>query len=91
MRFGQTTIRNKVIYGAGAFLINRPYPQLCDEMPRCGGKSWRTGCGETPLIYSSTTSETQLSAADLNGFDHQQQRSQDQVGAQRDHAESGAR
>jgi hypothetical protein len=31
-----------------------------------------------------------LSAADLDGFDHQQQRSKDQVGAQRDHAESGA-
>jgi len=32
MRFGQTTIRDKVIYGTGAFLINRPYVQLCDEM-----------------------------------------------------------
>jgi uncharacterized protein len=32
MRFGQTTIRNKIIYGTGAFLINRPYTQLCDEM-----------------------------------------------------------
>jgi predicted TIM-barrel fold metal-dependent hydrolase len=32
MRFGQTTIRDKVIYGTGAFLINRPYAQLCDEM-----------------------------------------------------------
>jgi len=32
MRFGQTTIRNKIIYGTGAFLINRPYAQLCDEM-----------------------------------------------------------
>ncbi|BBX73048.1 amidohydrolase [Mycobacterium shinjukuense] len=32
MRFGQTTIRHKVIYGTGGFLINRPYRQLCDEM-----------------------------------------------------------
>jgi predicted TIM-barrel fold metal-dependent hydrolase len=32
MRFGQTTIRDKVLYGTGAFLINRPYVQLCDEM-----------------------------------------------------------
>ena len=32
MRFGQNTIRNKIIYGTGAFLINRPYKQLCDEM-----------------------------------------------------------
>jgi predicted TIM-barrel fold metal-dependent hydrolase len=32
MRFGQTTIRDKIIYGTGAFLINRPYAQLCDEM-----------------------------------------------------------
>jgi predicted TIM-barrel fold metal-dependent hydrolase len=32
MRFGQTTIRKKIVYGTGAFLINRPYVQLCDEM-----------------------------------------------------------
>ena len=32
MRFGQTTIRSKIVYGTGAFLINRPYTQLCDEM-----------------------------------------------------------
>ena len=32
LRFGQTTIRDKVVYGSGAFLINRPYRQLCDEM-----------------------------------------------------------
>ena len=32
LRFGQTTIRDKVVYGSGAFLINRPYAQLCDEM-----------------------------------------------------------
>jgi uncharacterized protein len=32
MRFGPTTIRDKVVYGTGAFLINRPYRQLCDEM-----------------------------------------------------------
>ena len=32
MRFGQTTIRDKIIYGTGAFLINRPYAELCDEM-----------------------------------------------------------
>jgi hypothetical protein len=32
MRFGQTTIRDKILYGSGAFLINRPYAQLCDEM-----------------------------------------------------------
>jgi uncharacterized protein len=32
MRFGQTTIHDKVVYGTGAFLINRPYVQLCEEM-----------------------------------------------------------
>ena len=32
LRFGQTTIRDKVVYGSGAFLINRPYRQLCEEM-----------------------------------------------------------
>jgi uncharacterized protein len=32
LRFGQSTIRDKVLYGTGAFLINRPYRQLCDEM-----------------------------------------------------------
>ena len=32
LRFGQTTIQDKVVWGSGAFLINRPYPQLCDEM-----------------------------------------------------------
>jgi uncharacterized protein len=32
IRFGQTTIRDKVVYGTGAFLINRPYVQLCEEM-----------------------------------------------------------
>jgi uncharacterized protein len=32
MRFGQTTIADKIVYGTGAFLINRPYSQLCDEM-----------------------------------------------------------
>jgi predicted TIM-barrel fold metal-dependent hydrolase len=32
LRFGQTTIRDKVVYGSGAFLINRSYRQLCEEM-----------------------------------------------------------
>jgi hypothetical protein len=32
MRFGQTTIADKIVYGSGAFLINRPFGQLCDEM-----------------------------------------------------------
>jgi predicted TIM-barrel fold metal-dependent hydrolase len=32
LRFGQTTIRDKVVYGSGAFLINRPHRQLCEEM-----------------------------------------------------------
>jgi uncharacterized protein len=32
MRFGQTTIADKIVFGTGAFLINRPYLQLCDEM-----------------------------------------------------------
>ena len=32
MRFGKNTIRHKIVYGSGAFLINRPYRQLCDEM-----------------------------------------------------------
>jgi predicted TIM-barrel fold metal-dependent hydrolase len=32
MRFGQTTIAEKVLYGTGAFLINRPYAQLCEEV-----------------------------------------------------------
>jgi predicted TIM-barrel fold metal-dependent hydrolase len=31
MRFGQTTIADKVLYGTGAFLINCPYAELCDE------------------------------------------------------------
>lgn len=32
MRFGQNTIRDKVLYGTGAFLLNRPHRQFCDEM-----------------------------------------------------------
>jgi uncharacterized protein len=32
MRFGQTTIAEKVLYGTGAFLINRPQAQLCEEV-----------------------------------------------------------
>ncbi|MHA7652851.1 amidohydrolase family protein [Mycobacterium sp. ML4] len=32
LRFGHSTIRDKILYGTGAFLINRPYQQLCDEM-----------------------------------------------------------
>jgi uncharacterized protein len=32
MRFGQTTIVDKVLFGTGAFLINRPYAELCDEL-----------------------------------------------------------
>ncbi|EUA00087.1 amidohydrolase family protein [Mycobacterium kansasii 732] len=32
MRFGQNTIRHKVLYGTGAFLPNLPHQQLCDEM-----------------------------------------------------------
>lgn len=32
LRFGQSTIKDKVVWGSGAFLINRPYRQLCDEM-----------------------------------------------------------
>lgn len=31
LRFGQTTIRDKVLFGTGAFLINRPYAELCEE------------------------------------------------------------
>lgn len=31
MRFGRTTISEKVLYGTGAFLINRPYDELCRE------------------------------------------------------------
>ncbi|MGD0455851.1 MAG: amidohydrolase family protein [Solirubrobacteraceae bacterium] len=31
MRFGQSTIAEKVLYGTGAFLINRPYGELCEE------------------------------------------------------------
>lgn len=31
MRFGQTTIAEKVLYGTGAFLIDRPYQEPCDE------------------------------------------------------------
>ena len=31
LRFGQTTIRDKVLFGTGAFLINRPYASLCEE------------------------------------------------------------
>jgi predicted TIM-barrel fold metal-dependent hydrolase len=32
LRFGPTTIQDKVLYSTGAFLINRPYQQLCGEM-----------------------------------------------------------
>jgi predicted TIM-barrel fold metal-dependent hydrolase len=32
MRFGQTTIVDKVVYGTGAFLINRPWVELVDEL-----------------------------------------------------------
>lgn len=32
MRFGQTTIAEKVLYGTGAFLISRPYTELVGEM-----------------------------------------------------------
>lgn len=32
MRFGRTTIVDKVLFGTGAFLINRPYAELCDEV-----------------------------------------------------------
>jgi uncharacterized protein len=31
MRFGQSTMAEKVLYGTGAFLINRPYGDLCEE------------------------------------------------------------
>ncbi|HUH80690.1 MAG TPA: amidohydrolase family protein [Solirubrobacteraceae bacterium] len=31
MRFGRSTISEKVLYGTGAFLINRPYGELCAE------------------------------------------------------------
>ena len=31
MRFGQTTIAEKVLFGTGAFLINRPYRELAAE------------------------------------------------------------
>lgn len=60
MRFGQTTIRNKIVYGTGGFLINRPYLQLCDEMRALPvpGKSWRTGYGVTPHVCCGSTRET---------------------------------
>jgi len=32
MRFGQTTITTKILFGTGAFLINRPYAQLTQEV-----------------------------------------------------------
>jgi uncharacterized protein len=32
MRFGTTTIRHKILYGTGAFLINRPPSELVGEM-----------------------------------------------------------
>ena len=32
MRYGQTTLADKVVYGTGAFLINRPYVELVEEM-----------------------------------------------------------
>jgi predicted TIM-barrel fold metal-dependent hydrolase len=32
MRFGQTTIADKVLFGTGAFLINRPYAELTEEI-----------------------------------------------------------
>jgi predicted TIM-barrel fold metal-dependent hydrolase len=32
LRFGKTTIRHKILYGTGAFLIGRPYALLADEI-----------------------------------------------------------
>jgi len=32
LRFGQTTLKDKIVFGTGAFLINRPYDQLLAEM-----------------------------------------------------------
>lgn len=32
MRFGRTTIADKILYGSGAFLIARPYSELTDEI-----------------------------------------------------------
>ena len=32
MRFGQTTIADKVLFGKGAFLINRPFAELAGEI-----------------------------------------------------------
>ncbi len=32
MRFGQSTIADKILLGSGAFLFNRPQTELCDEM-----------------------------------------------------------
>jgi hypothetical protein len=32
LRYGQTTIQDKVLYGTGAFLIGRPFTELADEM-----------------------------------------------------------
>lgn len=32
LRFGQTTIRDKVLYGTGAFLLGRPWATLVEEM-----------------------------------------------------------
>jgi predicted TIM-barrel fold metal-dependent hydrolase len=31
MRFGQTTIADKILFGTGAFLLNRPYAELARE------------------------------------------------------------
>ena len=38
MRFGQTTIADKVVFGTGAFLMNRPISSYTTKCMRCQGK-----------------------------------------------------
>jgi len=52
MRYGQTTLADKVVYGTGAFLINRPYSELVEELrslplaPEIAGKwMWSNAAG----------------------------------------------
>jgi len=39
LRFGQTTIQDKILYGSGAFLLGRPLPDLVGEFRRLPIKS----------------------------------------------------
>ena len=57
MRFGQSPIRHKVLFGTGAFLLNRRYRELCDEaraLPVAADvlRDWLHGNAERLLGYA---------------------------------------